>query len=266
MTVLYILELEDNKFYVGKTKNIIKNPINYFTKNSNPWTQEYKPIKLINTINKPDKSDEEKQIYLLMNQYGINNVRGGYYDSIELSYSDTLTAQKEIYKLTNKCYMCGKFGHYAKKCNINDATEMLNNINNLPKKERIIQYEDLYKNICKSLSVLVEPTILQVLYEIEKKTNFTKFNFLWIDEFVIINEISLAKLYRLWCEKWVEVCVDNIELLESIDQYKNSCFYPIFEIYHTPRLKYADINQVVSHYRILADNKSVNKHDDDEES
>jgi hypothetical protein len=50
---IYILELENDKFYVGKTKNTIKNPINYFTKNSNPWTQEYKPITLINTINKP---------------------------------------------------------------------------------------------------------------------------------------------------------------------------------------------------------------------
>ena len=143
---------------------------------------------------------------------------------------------------------------------------MLNNINNLPKKERIIQYEKLYKKIYNSLCDVVDTTILKVLYDIEKETNFTKFNFLWIDEFAIINDISITKLYRLWCEKWVEVCVDNIELLESIDQYKNSCFYPIFEIYHTPRLKYADINQVVSHYRILADNKSVNKHDDDDES
>lgn len=263
MTVLYILELEDNKFYVGKTKNIIKNPINYFTKNSNPWTQEYKPIKLINTINKPDKSEEEKQICLLMNEHGINNVRGGYYDSIELSYSDTLIAQNKIYTLTNKCYTCGKVGHYAKKCNIIDTTEMLNKINNLPKKERIIQYEKLYKKIYNSLCDVVDATLLKVLYDIEKETNFTKFNFLWIDEFAIINDISLAKLYRLWCEKWAEVCVDNIGLLESIDQYKDSSFYPIFKAYHTPRLKYTDINHVVSYYRILSDNKSDDDSDDE---
>ena len=43
MIHIYILQLESNKFFVGKTDNIIFN-ITHFDRNSSSFTKKYKPF------------------------------------------------------------------------------------------------------------------------------------------------------------------------------------------------------------------------------
>ena len=42
MNTVYILKLEDNKYYVGKTKNINKRILDHFTDCGSEWTRKYK--------------------------------------------------------------------------------------------------------------------------------------------------------------------------------------------------------------------------------
>ena len=115
MVYIYILELENNKYYVGKTKNINKRILDHFQNNGSEWTKKYKPIEIINTY-KGDNFDEEKHTLLTMDKYGIDNVRGGSYCKIELSKQEKQKAMQIINSITDKCYKCGIKGHYAKEC------------------------------------------------------------------------------------------------------------------------------------------------------
>ena len=50
MIYIYILQLEQNKYYVGKTGNPQFRLNNHITGSGSAWTKKYKPIKLIKLI------------------------------------------------------------------------------------------------------------------------------------------------------------------------------------------------------------------------
>jgi len=79
MVSIYVLELTNNKYYVGSTAKITvdKNVVNYHI----PWTQKYKPIRILNIIYDCDKYDEDKYTRKYMDDYGLDNVRGGSFSS-----------------------------------------------------------------------------------------------------------------------------------------------------------------------------------------
>ena len=116
MIFIYILQLENNKFYIGKTKNPKFRFESHFNNNGCHWTQIYKPIKIINIIPNCDSYDEDKYTLKYMEKYGINNVRGGSFCKIKLNSKDIKMIKHMINSSTNKCYKCGKSNHYAKNC------------------------------------------------------------------------------------------------------------------------------------------------------
>jgi predicted GIY-YIG superfamily endonuclease len=63
MNSIYILKLEDNKYYVGKTKNINKRILEHFSNNGSEWTKKYKPIEIIDTFKSNDVFDEKNIHY-----------------------------------------------------------------------------------------------------------------------------------------------------------------------------------------------------------
>ena len=115
---IYILQCENNKYYVGKTTNKDKRIIEHFTSKGSKWTQKYKPIKIIEE-HSGDEFDEEKHTLLMMNKYGIDNVRGGSYCKVILQKHEIEKAQQTINSLLDNCYKCGEKGHFSKKCPTN---------------------------------------------------------------------------------------------------------------------------------------------------
>jgi len=88
---LYILRLEDGKFYVGITS---KTPEIRMQEHLNGvrvayWTAKHKPLEIIHTedLGLIEKSKAEKRenkmVRALMKQRGLNNVRGGDLTSVE---------------------------------------------------------------------------------------------------------------------------------------------------------------------------------------
>ena len=115
-TTIYILKLNDNKYYVGKTnKTVNERYKEHIDGVGSFWTKKYKPLSIIKQIENSSPFDEDRYVKEYMAIYGIENVRGGSYLDIELSYEQKKTLQAEIYTSQNKCYLCGG-NHNHKKC------------------------------------------------------------------------------------------------------------------------------------------------------
>lgn len=119
MVFIYVIKLEKGKYYIGKTNNPYFRLENHFKKVGSKWTKIYKPLKVIEIRPDCDDYDEDKITIQYMNKYGINNVRGGSFVSVELDKSTIELLKKMINGSNNNCFNCGKKGHFANECKKN---------------------------------------------------------------------------------------------------------------------------------------------------
>lgn len=116
MVWIYILELKEGKYYVGKSNNPDARILDHFKGNGSAWTKKYEPIKIIEKIPDCDDYDEDKYTKIYMDKYGIDNVRGGSWVTLILDES-TIKHLKSSSTLTNdRCLGCDKKGHFIKNC------------------------------------------------------------------------------------------------------------------------------------------------------
>ena len=116
MVYIYVLELVDNKYYIGKTDNPQFRLESHFNSNGAALTKKYKPINIIELIPNCDDYDEDKYTLKYMEKYGINNVRGGSFVSINLDNNTIEFLNKMSNGTNNKCFNCGEIGHFIKDC------------------------------------------------------------------------------------------------------------------------------------------------------
>ena len=118
MVNIYILRLTQGKFYIGKTSNPTFRISSHFNlKGGAVWTNKYKPLNVVKIIKNCDDFDEDKYTKMYMKRYGIDNVRGGSYVTENLMDSQKKLIHKEILCASNRCYGCGKTGHFINNCN-----------------------------------------------------------------------------------------------------------------------------------------------------
>tara|TARA_B100000902_G_C27237687_1_gene878334 strand:+ start:348 stop:1019 length:672 start_codon:yes stop_codon:yes gene_type:complete len=120
---IYILKLSENKFYIGRSKKLtergVRERINQQFQGesmTSAWCKKYPPIEVIDIIYKQNKHDENKWVKIYMDKYGIENVRGGDYASIELSTEQIKMLQTEIHGANDLCHKCGQVGHFMRSC------------------------------------------------------------------------------------------------------------------------------------------------------
>ena len=136
MVFIYILKLQQGKYYVGKTDNPQYRLEDHFSEGGSAWTMKYKPIQLYCLIPGCDDYDEDKYTIIYMKKYGIDNVRGGSFCQIKLDESNKETIQRMITGNSDKCYHCGG-NHFIKDCNVK-------------KKENTKKTKNIQKsNVCK---------------------------------------------------------------------------------------------------------------------
>ncbi len=120
MVYIYILELVENKYYVGKTDNPQIRLEDHFSDFGSEWTKLHKPLKVSKIIPDCDNYDEDKITLQTMSQYGIDNVRGGSFTQINLNKSTQIMLEKMIRNASDVCYKCGSKTHFVKDCDINN--------------------------------------------------------------------------------------------------------------------------------------------------
>lgn len=127
MNTIYVLKLENNKYYVGRSKNFQKRIDTHFNGKGSAWTIRYKPIDVLKIIPDVDNFDEDKYTLMYMNQYGIDNVRGGSFCQEQLSEECKFFIKKILLNATDKCFVCGDDTHYANTCRWANKKEIKNN-------------------------------------------------------------------------------------------------------------------------------------------
>jgi predicted GIY-YIG superfamily endonuclease len=162
---IYVLYLEDGKYYVGKSKNPVKRIEDHVNDTGAYWTKLHKPLEVIRLIENASDFDEDKYVKEYMRDYGITNVRGGSYVTAELSQEQIKFLTAEIRGATNCCSACGSPTHFVAACTMNKSDN-----NNDPKLSNIKCYKcgiyGHYANMCTTGS---KKTYIECKYKCGKR-------------------------------------------------------------------------------------------------
>ena len=212
-TTIYILKLNNNKYYVGKTNRTVNDRYQeHLDGNGSIWTKKYKPQSIIKQIENSSPFDEDRYVKEYMAIYGIENVRGGSYNQEELNCDTIKFLKNELRTSNNECYKCGSTSHFVSECDyisIDDYIQFFINHGLDSLDNEIYFLKGKYKNI---KGIYDE-------YESRNKLlhNVLECNYKEIDNYA--NEIK--EYNNKFCSKDNYIDILNIQYYECIFEYKN---------------------------------------------
>jgi len=81
---VYVLKLVEERYYVGRTGNILRRIKEHFTEEGALYTKKYKPLKVIEIQEEKSREDERIKTITTMENYGWEKVRGACWCSLEI--------------------------------------------------------------------------------------------------------------------------------------------------------------------------------------
>jgi hypothetical protein len=97
MTSVYVLCLEGGRYYVGSTdSNILSSYEDHVAGRVSSWTQLYPPKRIVAIL---FQAKEDTVVLDYMAIYGVDMVRGGSYQEIELSKETKMQLNYEVSRL-----------------------------------------------------------------------------------------------------------------------------------------------------------------------
>jgi predicted GIY-YIG superfamily endonuclease len=116
MVSIYVLKLEEGKWYIGQSSNVFTRLKYHFVGEGCEWTVKYPPIDVYEVLPEKTFQDEDNITKKFMFKFGIDNVRGGSYAGVKLQPEERKLLLKEKNTATNTCFRCGSSEHLSKKC------------------------------------------------------------------------------------------------------------------------------------------------------
>lgn len=92
---VYVLELEDHKFYVGMSKNLPDRLSSHFSGAGALWTKQFHPRRVVQVCT-GDCKDERRLTLEYMKTYGWQNVRGSGWCRVEMMHPPPELAHSSI--------------------------------------------------------------------------------------------------------------------------------------------------------------------------
>jgi predicted GIY-YIG superfamily endonuclease len=114
--IIYVLRCEGDKYYVGRTTDFKKRYKRHCAGIAASWTKKHPPIEWVEQIALTSDFQEDITTKEYMRHYGVDNVRGGSYTTIELSTTQRESIAKEIKTAYNLCYECSSPDHFRSVC------------------------------------------------------------------------------------------------------------------------------------------------------
>jgi predicted GIY-YIG superfamily endonuclease len=96
MDKLYILKLENDKWFIGKSANVEKRYEQHLNGEGDTFTQLHKPVSLELSRELISDTDQDETVREYMRKYGIENVRGGIYSKTEFNSYDISKIRDDI--------------------------------------------------------------------------------------------------------------------------------------------------------------------------
>ena len=118
---VYVLKLEEGKFYVGKSKDVHER-LRAHRKGAQEWawTAKYKPVPGDDAILYrgvvQHNTHEDAVTKEMMSKYGIDNLRGGTYSQVKLPEHQERTLKDEKCTWEGLCFVCMEKGHMSRFC------------------------------------------------------------------------------------------------------------------------------------------------------
>jgi hypothetical protein len=188
---IYVLNLSNDKYYIGKTKKSVSERFKQHLAGKVAWTTKYKPIGIIESIKSSDPFEEDRLTKKYMMEYSIENVRGGAYTMIELEDWQIKALKHEFTSVQDRCFKCNRSGHFARDCNYLLETYL----SNFSTAEQIdVEVESLEKVKFENLKLKHEINKLKLLLD-----SNTKYN---IQGHIIKFDIELLKLITKFEHKY----------------------------------------------------------------
>jgi GIY-YIG catalytic domain len=114
---IYVLQLEEGKYYVGKSQKVLERLEAHRRGHATAWTDRFKPLDVVYVVETSDPCmDEDIVTIRCMNRHGIENVRGGPYSTLELSATEMHSIRRRLRHLNDVCIQCGSSEHYINEC------------------------------------------------------------------------------------------------------------------------------------------------------
>ena len=116
MSFIYVLRLEGNRFYIGKTNDPKKRFEQHVEGKGSVWTKAYPVMEMEKLVRSESPFDEDLLTKAYMSKYGLDRVRGGSYVEMELSRAQKEVLTQELRGAKDQCKRCGRTGHFIKDC------------------------------------------------------------------------------------------------------------------------------------------------------
>lgn len=117
--MIYVLELEQGKYYVGYTECSTEKRIMAHVRGSGAeWTRRYKPVRIVGTLDGDTETESDVTLWF-MREHGWENVRGGKWTRVDmrnppnefLRYCAGIPLDRHLI-----CATCQRRGHHAGAC------------------------------------------------------------------------------------------------------------------------------------------------------